>query len=148
MDVDVVCVALHGTYGEDGTAQRIIESYGVQYTGSGPFASTIAMNKHLTKEHVKKLGIKTPKHMRLSRNGIFDVVQIAESISEMFGPSYAVKPQNGGSSIDMIMVNNPTELAAAIKTVLNDYEESIVEERNFGRDATVGILENLRNERY
>lgn len=147
-DIDVVFIALHGVYGEDGTVQRLLHRLRLPYTGSGPYASAIAMNKHLTKEHLKELGIVMPRHMRLTRAGVSDVTKSALSIGQLFGPQYVVKPINGGSSVDTIMVANPSQLAGAIGTLLSDYEEILIEECIRGKEATVGILEDFRNERH
>lgn len=145
-DIDVVFLALHGTYGEDGTVQRLLHRFSIPYTGSGPYASGLAMNKHLTKEHLKQLGVQTPKHMRLTKAGVSDVSKTAHSINQLFGPHYFVKPVAGGSSIDTIMVVNPAQLAAAISELLSNYEEILVEERIVGKEATVGVLEKFRNQ--
>lgn len=148
IDNDVVFIAMHGQFGEDGTIQRLLERLGIPYTGSGPLASAIAMNKHLSKEHLKDTGIKLPKSMKLSREGMSDVTQTVDSIEKMFGPEYVVKPVNGGSSIDTIVTSSLTTLAASITDLLNKYEEILVEERIKGREATVGVLEKFRGENH
>lgn len=147
-DVDVVFLALHGAYGEDGTVQRIIERQHIPYTGSGPFASAVAFNKHLAKGYLKDSGIKMPKSLRLTRDGMANPVKTALSISEMFGPHYFLKPTAGGSSIDTRMVLNPMELASAINDLLTRHHDIVVEERIIGKEATVGVLEYYRGQRY
>lgn len=148
MDIDTVFIALHGSYGEDGTVQRIINRMRLPFTGSGAYASAVAMNKHLTKSHLKDSIVKLPKHMRLTRAGVSDLRQTTHSISQLFGPSYVVKPVFGGSSIGTVMVNTPYDLNQAITSLFNDYEEILVEEKISGREATVGIIENFRNSHY
>lgn len=145
-DVDVVFIALHGAYGEDGTVQRLLERLGIPYTGSGPYASALAMNKAIAKDHLKDLGIKMPHHMRVTRDGVRDAFQTAESIANMFGPQYVVKPVSGGSSIGTALAENPQMLGKVLAETLPNHPDLIVEERINGREATVGILENYRNQ--
>jgi len=147
-DVDVVFIALHGQYGEDGTVQRILERLHIPYTGSGPFASMLAMNKMLAKEQVAKLGIKTPRGFKFSRDSIADVRQAAFTLEKLFGPHYVVKPINGGSSMHTAMANGSQELFTALQQTLDAAETVLVEERIFGREATVGVLERYRGEPY
>ena len=146
MDVDVVFIALHGSYGEDGEVQRELERLRVPYTGSNPFSSNIAMSKALTKAMLREQGIKMPKHMRLTRNGVTDVARTAQSIATLFGPNYFVKPEKGGSSINTYLVKTELELPQVIKKALEESEDILVEERIIGKEATVGILENYRDE--
>ena len=143
-DIDVAFIALHGEYGEDGTVQRILERNSVPYTGSGPMASSIALNKTLTKAQLKELGIKMPKHMRLTAAGVTDPVRTAQSIASLFGPQFFVKPERGGSSVDTHMVRSEAELPQAIANALNNHPEILVEERITGKEATVGVLEDFR----
>lgn len=146
MGVDVVFIALHGTYGEDGTVQRLLERYSIPYTGSKSYASAIAMNKALTKEHLRPHGIQTPKHMRVSRDGVTDAHKTALSIGELFGPRYFVKPVASGSSLGVQRVENVVELGSVLQQLLKDYDDLLVEELIEGKEATVGILENYRNQ--
>ncbi len=146
--VDVVFIALHGAYGEDGTVQRILERLGVPYTGSQPYPSAIAMNKVLTKDFLKQHGIRMPQHLRLSRDGVADIRQTAHSIEKLFGPEYVIKPVSGGSSIDTKMVRGSSELTAGLDDVFERVDTVMVEERIRGKEATVGVLERFRNESH
>ena len=145
-DIDVVIIALHGVYGEDGGVQRLLEKIKVPYTGSGPMSSSVAMNKTLTKNTLKNFGFKLPKHMRLTQTGVANVHRTAQSISELFGPQYIIKPENGGSSIGTLFVENGADLAKAIAQALAEHEAILVEERIIGKEATVGVLEKFRGD--
>jgi len=145
--VDVVFIALHGPYGEDGTVQRLLDSIGVPYTGSKAYPSAVAMNKILTKEILKPMGIKMPAHLRVSRNST-DIRRLASTIGSLFGPSYIVKPINGGSSIYTYRANGVHELVKALDSSLANREEVIVEELIRGRETTVGVVDGLRGERH
>lgn len=142
--IDVAFIALHGEFGEDGKVQRILEQFAVPYTGSGPYASALAMNKVLTKDQVHTIGIRTAQHMLIRRDGRPDPIDTAHAIAELFGPEYVVKPLRGGSSIDTQIAHNPGQLAQLITSLLKNYEEVLVEERIIGKEATVGVLENFR----
>jgi D-alanine-D-alanine ligase len=144
--VDVVFIALHGAYGEDGTVQRIIERLGIPYTGSQPYPSAMAMNKVLTKDFLRQHGVRMPQHLRLSRDGVADIRQTAHSIEKLFGPDYVIKPVSGGSSIDTTMASGSAALMAALYDIFERVDTVMVEERIRGKEATVGILERYRND--
>lgn len=143
--VDVVCIALHGEYGEDGTIQRLIERHGVPYTGSRPFPSRIGMNKILTKDFLKQTDITVAPHVVVSSESLHDVGRIAENITDMFGPQYIIKPVSSGSSIGTMMVKNPAVLPQALTDALSKYDEVMVEARIPGREATCGVIERFRD---
>lgn len=148
-DIDVVFIALHGSYGEDGTVQRILERLSLPYTGSGSYASAIAMNKVLTKEHIKQHtnSILMAPHIKLTRDGVSNLVQTVASITALFGPEYVIKPISGGSSIGTVMCDQAS-LYRTLGTALENYEEVIVEKRIYGKEATVGILEDFRDQKF
>jgi len=142
--VDVVFVALHGAYGEDGTVQRLMDSTGVRYTGTRAFGSAIAMHKGLTKERLQTHGVKMPRHMVVGRDALQNVIGAAASIASMFGPSYIVKPVSGGSSVGTMFAESPLMLEQALRTSLEVYEQVIVEEFIAGKEATCGVVEGFR----
>jgi D-alanine-D-alanine ligase len=143
--VDVVFIALHGAYGEDGTVQRLIERFSVPYTGSRPLPSSIAFNKALTKDSLRDIGIIMAPHVTISRQNAPDVHRIAEKIVDTFGPQYFIKPIASGSSVGTMMVKNPLLLPQAIKDALEHYDEIIIEPRIIGREATCGVVERYRD---
>jgi D-alanine-D-alanine ligase len=143
--VDVVFIALHGPYGEDGTVQRILDRVGVAYTGSRAYPSAIAMNKILTKDVLRSVGVKMPAHMRVSAAGS-DIRRVAATIESLFGPSYVVKPITGGSSIGTVIAHGVHELVRALQIALATREDVMVEELINGREATVGVVEGLRGQ--
>jgi len=148
VDVDVVFIALHGSYGEDGTLQRLLDRKGIAYTGSNAYASAIALNKAVTKDHLKDSGIKLPRHLKVSQSSAADHYQTANSISQLFGPEYFIKPVSGGSSLHTRHASNVTELAKALQDLLAVQPELLVEERICGREATVGIIESFRGQKH
>lgn len=144
---DVIFNALHGTYGEDGTLQRELDRYRVPYTGSGAFATAIAMNKLKTKERLCDLGVKLAPHRRVQHDPSNQYDRIADSISNEFGPIYVVKPVAGGSSINTVIAHGTFELARALKEIAETDADMLVEQYIKGREATCGVVEGFRGEK-
>lgn len=143
--VDVVFNALHGLYGEDGTVQRELERLSIPFTGSASYPSSVAMNKVLTKEMLKPLGIKTPYYTVLSVTPELesDIVRVFRSFPQ---PS-VVKPLNSGSSVGVTLAQSFNEFEEAVKKAFQYAKEVIVEEYIKGRDATVGVIDDMRGKK-
>ncbi len=144
--VDVVFIALHGAYGEDGEVQKIIQRLGIPFTGSRSFASARAFNKTLTKKTLLDHGVLMPAHREVSREDDEDVVTIASGIVDSFGPEYIIKPVASGSSIGVELVRAGQSLEVALNQALERYERVLVEEFIRGKEATSATLENFRNQ--
>jgi len=130
---DVVFLALHGTYGEDGTVQRQLEKLGVPYTGCDAEASRIAFDKLLTKQSCIEQGVPTAK---------FLVADSAETPWPLgWQPPLVVKPLRQGSSVGLQFVNRVDEWHTALAESLRFDSEVLVEEKIIGRETTVGILD-------
>lgn len=143
--LDVVFNALHGTFGEDGTVQRLLERYGVPHTGSKAFASAISMNKVQTKNFLKHTGVKTPPHVQVSQDSRNDLGRISEKIIDTFGPQYIIKPVSSGGSTGTLSVKNPAMLQQALSDALSVHDEVMVEVKMPGREATCGVVEKFRD---
>ena len=143
--VDVVFNALHGTFGEDGTVQRLLDRYAVPYTGSRALASGIAMHKPTAKQCLKNTGIKMPQHVQVSRDSLNDMGRVVENIIDTFGPQYIIKPVNAGSSVGTMSVKNPLLLQQALTDALSRYDEVLVEAKIPGREATCGVINRYRD---
>jgi len=146
--IDVVFIALHGFYGEDGTIQRYLDSHGIPYTGSKAFPSSVAINKVLTKGYLEQSGIKLAPHMYASRETVRHPHQFAAATEELFAGPYIVKPVSGGSSVGTKVARNTLELGEALEQLLNVYDQVLVEKRLLGREATVGVVDNFREQPY
>ncbi len=151
--VDIIFNALHGEYGEDGKIQKVFNQWGIPYTGSGAFASAVGFNKALSKEQFNILGIKTPKHILLP------VYQkdidgprhkyINKKVREVVGqisPPWIVKPLTGGSSVGMHLCRTFLELTEALEKIIEIKSSILIEEFIEGKEATVGVIENFRDE--
>lgn len=142
--IDIVFLALHGNFSEDGEIQKILQTMKIPYTGSSSLASAIAFNKALTKDILQKENILTPKYKVINQTD--DLKEIINEITSEFGPEYIVKPVASGSSIATQLARNQTLLESIVSDTLENYESIIVEEFIRGKEATVAVLENFRDE--
>lgn len=132
---DIAFLALHGKFGEDGTAQEMLEGLDIPYTGSGVMSSRLAMDKAASKEAFLKSGLRAPFHKIVKRDAN------AGALVEEFGLPFVVKPQSGGSSIGLSVVNDLGLAEKALERASRYGENIIVEKYIHGRELTVGILE-------
>ena len=130
---DVVFLALHGTYGEDGQAQTRLEKLGVPYTGCDPEASRIAFDKVLTKQRCVEAGVPTAKFM------VFDAPGATWPMG--WQPPVVLKPVRQGSSVGLQFVDRVADFGAALTEALRHDRQVLMEERIVGRETTVAILD-------
>ena len=132
---DICFNALHGSFGEDGTIQSILNKIEIPYTHSGANASTIAMNKLLTKNYLSQFSKKIKEHI------IFPKTFNFKSINEYkkFLP-LVVKPISGGSSVGIYILNNEDDLNYVKDKLFSNL--FIVEPLVGNRELTVSVLEN------
>jgi len=138
---DVVFVALHGKFGEDGRVQAILETIGVPYTGSGVLASALGMNKAKTNEIVRTAGLPIPKTLLLERSrvkGFGGVKKLARTI----GYPCVVKPNASGSSVGTSIVREEKNLKQAVETAFEEDDEILIQKYVRGRELTCGVLGN------
>ena len=143
--VDVIFNGLHGEYGEDGQVQKLLEQFGVPYTGADSFGSYLAMNKLMSKMRAKEAGLLTPKFHYI--NNLADSEKAALEVTRTFHQPVVVKPVGWGSSVGVYIVGGYAPVVSAIKNLFREGAPAvIVEEYIRGKEATVGIVEKLRNE--
>jgi D-alanine-D-alanine ligase len=131
---DVVFLALHGTYGEDGTVQRLLDELGVPYTGCDAEASRVAFDKVLTKQRCLQAGIPT---------GRFVVLESARAPWPIgWQPPLVVKPVRQGSSVGLNFVERVSDWSDALHEAFRYDTRVLAEERIDGRETTVGILDD------
>ncbi len=148
--VDVVVIAMHGEYGEDGTVQRVLEKLGMPFAGSGSYASALAMHKPRARFAASALPmVKFPEHYVVREDDGDDYDAITADIFARFGPPYIVKPALGGSSVGLAVAKSVTELAGAIEYVarVGGYPV-LVEQMILGRETTCGVVEDYRGEKH
>ncbi len=141
--IDVVFNALHGTHGEDGDIQGLLEILGLPYTGSGVCASAIAMNKQLSKELFLSAGLPIIKGSLISVQEFKkDPKGTLSRIKKTLGPDIVMKPNASGSSVGLFVRPKQKDWEKAIKTALKeDGEGCLVERFISGRELTVPVLE-------
>ena len=105
-------IALHGRFGEDGTVQGALELLGIPYTGSGVMASSMAIDKVMTKRILLSEGLPTPRYVLL-RRGAYAPAEVA-AIPDLLGLPLIVKPAREGSSLGLTKVTDRADLAAAV----------------------------------
>jgi len=136
---DVVFPVLHGTYGEDGTVQGLLELADVAYVGSGVLGSACGMDKDVMKRLFRERGLPTVPHVALLRSEIES--RSAEAL-ERFGYPLFVKPANLGSSVGISRATNDREYAAALEEAARFDRKIIVEPGVEGREIEVAVLGN------
>ena len=142
-NVDVVFNAMHGEYGEDGKVQRLMDQFGVKYTGSKTLASALGMNKVLAKDIFVKAGLKTPIYKVAKKND--DLENLSHMIFQTFPMPAIVKPNGSGSSVGVSLVKVLKDIMPAIKRALKYSDVVIIEEYIKGKEATCGVVEKFRN---
>jgi len=133
--IDVFFVAIHGTFGEDGEIQQILENKGLIYTGSGPEASKLAFDKWESKKRFTAAGIDTPEAIRFEQG----TKNIEEQIRQI-GQKYVIKPVREGSTIGITIANEPKAAIATAEKCAEEFGDCMIERFVSGREITVGIL--------
>ncbi len=129
---DVVFLALHGTYGEDGTVQEELDRLHVPYTGCDAPSSRLAFDKVLTKRRLLEHGVPTAPFLVVTQPDL--------PWPSDWAPPVILKPVRQGSSVGLQFVDQPAEWPGALRACLAHDTEALVEERIVGREVTVGIL--------
>jgi D-alanine-D-alanine ligase len=143
-NVDVVWNALHGEYGEDGKIQRELAAIGVPFTGPHVLPASISMSKALSKDHFRRAGLQVP-HGVVLRVGEDIHADILAAMALMSFP-LIVKPSDAGSSVGVTLAQSNTELEEGVRRAFNYSPKVLVEEYIPGTEATVGVIENFRDE--
>jgi D-alanine-D-alanine ligase len=135
-EIDVVFPVLHGTFGEDGTIQGLLEMAELPYVGAGVMASAISMDKGMTKRLCKQAGLPVAEYVVLNR-GQFD----PQYFRLPFEFPVFVKPANLGSSVGISKAKNCTELKTALECAAQYDRKIIVEKGIIGREFECAVLD-------
>ncbi len=131
-DTQVVFLALHGTYGEDGTVQKQLDEMGVPYTGCDAASSGLAFDKARTKQKCLAAGVPT------ARYEVFD--SPATDWPKGWQPPVVLKPLRQGSSVGLQFVERESDWSKALTEAFRHDSQVLMEEKILGRETTVGIL--------
>lgn len=136
-EIDVVFPVLHGTFGEDGTVQGLLELAGLPYVGAGVLASSVSMDKDMMKRVCMERMLPVVDYVTVTRETPDPVSACAHLPFPIF-----VKPANLGSSVGISKVHNREELAAAIELAAQYDRKIIVERGIIGRELECAVLGN------
>jgi D-alanine-D-alanine ligase len=131
-------IALHGRFGEDGTVQGALELLGIPYTGSGVMASSMAIDKVMTKRVMISEGLPTPQY-RLLRRGAYGAADIA-ALPDALGLPLIVKPAREGSSIGLTKVTERSGMAEAVAQAEKLDADVLCEQFISGDEVTCPVL--------
>ena len=131
---DRLFIALHGRYGEDGTLQGALELLGIPYTGSGPMASSLAMDKVMTKRVWLEAGLPTPGYRVLTDASEVNAAALALGLPLM------MKAPQEGSTLGIVKATEAAELTNAYKVAAQYDEVVLAEQFVAGRELTVALL--------
>jgi len=139
-EINLAFLAIHGRYGEDGTAQGLIELMKIPYTGSGVLASAIAINKIMSKKILIYENIPTPEYIELNSASGEDLKKMVSVIEKKFDYPIIVKPNSEGSTIGVNIVQKKDQLKYAVEEAIKYDNKILVEEYIKGRELTVSII--------
>ena len=128
-DADLAFNTIHGTFGEDGRVQRILEEHGIPYTGDGVEGSETAIDKIRSKEKFRAHGVATPP-WEVIRPGQHPAIPLP----------IVVKPPREGSTVGVVIVKTEPELESAIREAASYDRELLIEKFVPGRELTIGVL--------
>jgi len=132
LEFDVVFPVLHGSFGEDGTLQGLLDIIGIPYVGSGCASSAVCMDKALTKATCERMGISVAPYVCLSK---------PEDLTTLpFAPPVFVKPARQGSSVGITRVTDLSQLEAAVKEAFRYDSKVLVEQGIDGREIECAVL--------
>ena len=127
---------MHGQFGEDGYIQTVLETFKIPYTHSGPIASSIAMDKEISKQIFIKKKIKTPDYFTYS----YDMKKsdLIKKINKTLGFPVVIKPLNEGSSVNVFICTKKNTIKV-LKSI-RDYKKVMIEKFIGGREIQVAIM--------
>ena len=135
---DCCFITLHGRFGEDGTVQGALELLSIPYTGSGVMASSIAIDKVMTKRVLVAEGLPTPQHVLL-RRGAYTALEVNAALDKL-GLPLIVKPSREGSSIGLTKVTDTSQMQTAVEQAALLDADILCEQFIDGDEVTCPVL--------
>lgn len=136
---DIVFIALHGRFGEDGTVQGALEILGIPYTGSDVLTSSVCMNKLFTKFILQSINIPTPKYVSIKKDKSISYDKVCEYLNSK---KVVVKPNDQGSTVGLSIVSNESEYLVALEKAFKLSSVVLLEEYLKGTEITVSVIGN------
>jgi D-alanine-D-alanine ligase len=142
--IDLYFNALHGTFGEDGKIQNILDGRSLKYTHSSANSARISFDKHLTKKSINTLPVISPKYELIENSELNKDILLKMYLR--YGP-FVIKPTSSGSSFGINIIRNSNDISLFIKNIdknkgiYENHRKLIIEEFISGRELTVSVLE-------
>lgn len=143
-DPDLVYIALHGKFGEDGTIQSLLDILGYSYTGPGFLSCSLGFDKSISKEIFNLKGVPTPEHFCLSSVSFSEMggAETLKNIYEKLGFPLIIKPCSQGSALGVRIVSSPSDIGKGIIGALGYDDKIIIEKYVEGVEVAVSIIGN------
>lgn len=138
--IDLAFLGLHGKWGEDGTIQSLLEVRGIKYTGSGVMASSVAMDKAMSKIIFQHFNIPTPRWFIVEKRN-YEPETVRKYIEERFGFPCVIKPNDEGSTVGLTVCKVPQDVEEGLKLSFKYSSRALVEDYIEGRELTVTVLD-------
>lgn len=135
-DIDVVFIAMHGSFGEDGRIQGMLDLSGIKYTGSGVLSSALGMDKDIFRKVMIANNLPIPKYVAIDKTE--DMRIISKTVGKL---PYFVKPVNGGSSIGSSIVKKENDLRMALENAFKYDTKVLIDEYIKGIEVTCSVIE-------
>lgn len=139
-NIDLVFLALHGEFGEDGTMQRFLDDVGLPYTGSASHASALGMNKIASSKLFRAYGLDVPDWDEVTRHGDWAYFRTP------FGYPAVVKPADRGSSLGVGIARSEFDLRESLCKVFEISRNAMIQKYVSGREITCAVIEDERGE--
>ncbi len=141
VDYDLIFPIIHGTFGEDGQLQTILEQRKIPYVGSGPQASLLAMNKQATRQAIAKCDVPIAQGILiLSGTQPAEIHKVIDNLIHHSGLPLVIKPNCEGSSVGVTIAADKTQACNAAIEVVSRFGDCLIEQFVTGRELTAGIL--------
>jgi len=144
--LDVVFPVLHGTYGEDGTVQGLLELAGIAYVGAGVLGSALGMDKDAQKRLLRDAGVAVVKYFAIERVDYQETPELGARLARKLGYPVFVKPNALGSSIGISKVKRAADLNSALDDAFQYDRKALIEASCEGREFECAVLGNDRPE--
>ncbi len=144
LEIDIVFPVLHGTFGEDGTLQGLLEIAGITYAGTGVLGSAVGMDKSVAKQVWIQSGLPVVPFITVRAGLGLNNEDTFKQVVEKFGFPLFVKPANAGSSVGVTKVNSFDELKSGVKNGFRYDTKLLIEPAIEGREIECSVIGNMK----
>ncbi len=141
--IEMVFPILHGGYGENGTLQSLLEWVGMPYTGSGPLSCASAMHKPTAKALMHAAGVPLARGFDVDERELNKVESVKDRIAAAFGYPAIVKPQSGGSTVGLTVLQSEHDLGNALDSIREQHDGALIEQLFVGREIAATVVDGV-----